>query len=56
MIAEQPRTSVQVHTPPGTHSREKRRYSYYYPGTAQMRDTLITFEDGVVVDTGTTTR
>jgi hypothetical protein len=50
MISEQPRTPVQVSTPSGIEFREKRRYTFYYPGTSQMRDMLITFEDGVVVD------
>lgn len=29
---------------------QKRRHMYFYPGKAQMMDTLITFEDGKVVD------
>jgi hypothetical protein len=49
MIAEQPRTQVQVPTTTGVEFREKRRYTYYYPGTTQSMDMLITFEDGVVV-------
>ena len=49
MIAEQPRVQVRVPTPTGVEFREKRRYTYYYPGTSQSLDMLITFEDGVVV-------
>jgi hypothetical protein len=49
MIAEQPRLPVRVPTPNGVEFREKRRYTYYYPGTSQSIDMLITFEDGVVV-------
>jgi len=49
IIAEQPRMQVRVPTPNGVEFREKRRYTYYYPGTSQVVDTLITFEDGVVV-------
>jgi len=49
MIAEQPRVQVRVPTPTGVEFREKRRYTYYYPGTSQSMDMLITFEDGVVV-------
>ena len=49
MIAEQPRVPVRVPTPNGVEFREKRRYTYYYPGTSQSIDMLITFEDGVVV-------
>ena len=50
MVTEQPRTLVQVPTPNGIAFREKRRYTYYYPGSAQARALRITFEDGVVVD------
>lgn len=50
MVSEQPRMSVTVPTPSGVEFREKRRYTYYYPGTSQRMDMLITFEDGVVVD------
>ena len=49
MIAEQPRMQVRIPTPNGVEFREKRRYTYYYPGTSQVMDMLITFEDGVVV-------
>jgi hypothetical protein len=49
MIAEQPRMQVRVPTPNGVEFREKRRYTYYYHGTSQSIDMLITFEDGVVV-------
>jgi len=49
MISEQPRTLAQVPTPNGVEFREKRRYTYYYPGTSQMIDRRIIFEDGVVV-------
>lgn len=52
LIAEQPRTPVQAPTASGIEFREKRRYTYYYPGTLQRRDLLIIFEDGVVVDKG----
>jgi hypothetical protein len=49
MVSEQPRMQVRVPTPNGVEFREKRRYTYYYPGTSQAVDMLITFEDGVVV-------
>ena len=49
MIAEQPRLPVRVPTPNGVEFREKRRYTYYYPGPSQALDMLVTFEDGVVV-------
>lgn len=52
LVLEEPRTQVKVRTPNGIEFREKRRYAYYYPGypgTAQIRDTYITFEDGQVV-------
>src|SRR5439155_22752823 len=45
MIAEQPRMQVRVPIPNGVEFREKRRYTYYYPGTSQSMDMLITFED-----------
>lgn len=51
MMTEQPRTPMQVPLPNGVEFREKCRYTYYYPGTLQSIDLLITFEDGVVVDT-----
>jgi hypothetical protein len=50
MVSEQPRMLVQVHIPNGVEFREKRHYTYYYPGPSQRMDLLITFEDGVVVD------
>ncbi len=50
MVSEQPRTLVRVQTPNGVEFREKRHYTYYYPGPSQSMDLLITFEDGVVVD------
>ena len=50
MVSEQPRTPVQVQTSNGVEFREKRHYTYYYPGSSQSMDMLITFEDGVVVD------
>lgn len=56
LITEQPRALVQVPTPTGSEFREKRRATWYYPGPSQSPDRLITFEDGVVVDTGTGTR
>ena len=49
MISEQPRTLVQVPTPNGIEFHEKRRYTYYYPGTSQRMDRRIIFEDGVVI-------
>lgn len=45
MIIEQPRVATAL----GGTVREKRRYAYYYPGTAPTPDILVTFEDGVVV-------
>ena len=50
LVSEQPRTLVKVQTPNGVEFRDKRHYTYYYPGTSQSMDMLITFEDGVVVD------
>lgn len=52
LITEQPRALVQVPTPTGNELREKRRATWYYPGASESLDRLITFEDGVVVDTG----
>lgn len=49
-ISEVAKSSVIVHTLQGTALREKRRYTYFYPGTSQIMHTYITFEDGVVVD------
>lgn len=49
LVLEEPRTMVQVRTPNGIEFREKRRYTYYYPGTTQILDTYIMFEDGQVV-------
>ena len=56
LITEQPPTHVQVPTPTGIEFREKRRYMYYYLGPSQDLDTLITLEDGVVINTGKGTR
>jgi hypothetical protein len=56
MVSEQPRTAVKVQTPDGVEFREKRHYTYYYPGASQNMDMLITFEDGVVVDKHTVAR
>jgi hypothetical protein len=56
LITEQPPAQVQVPTPTGIEFREKRRYTYYYLGPSQDLDTLITFEDGVVIHTGQGTR
>ena len=56
LITEQPSTRVQVPTPTGIEFREKRRYTYYYLGSSQNLDTLITLEDGVVINTGKGTR
>ena len=50
LVFEQPRTLGQVQTPNGVEFREKRHYTYYYPGPSQSMDLLIMFEDGVVVD------
>src|SRR5262245_51556016 len=52
LITEQPSTRVQVPTPTGIEFRDKRRYTYYYLGPSQELDTLITLEDGVVINTG----
>jgi len=52
LITEQPSSRMQVPTPTGIEFREKRRYTYYYLGPSQDLDTLITLEDGVVVNTG----
>ena len=43
------RTLGKVHTPNGIKFREKRHSTYYYPGTSQIMDTYIMFEDGQVV-------
>ncbi len=56
MVSEQPLTPVKVQTPNGVEFREKRHYTYYYPGSSQNMDMLITFEDGVVVDKRTMAR
>src|SRR5262245_21998413 len=56
LITEQPSAPVQVPTPTGIEFREKRRYTYYYLGSSQDLDTLITLEDGVVIRTGKKTR
>ena len=56
LITEQPSAPVQVPTPTGIEFREKRRYTYYYLGPSQDLDTLITLEDGVVINTGQGTR
>ena len=56
MVSEQPRMPVKVQTPNGIEFREKRHYTYYYPGPSQSMDMLITFEDGVVVDKRTVAR
>ena len=56
LITEQPSSRVQVPTPAGIEFREKRRYTYYYLGPSQELDTLITLEDGVVIQTGKGTR
>ena len=49
-VREEPRLLVQV-SPPGQPKvlREKRRYTFVYPGNQQIMDTYIRFEDGVVV-------
>jgi hypothetical protein len=51
LITEQPSTRVQVLTPTGLEFHEKRRYTYYYLGPSEDLDTLITLEDGVVINT-----
>jgi len=56
MVSEQPLTPVKVQTPNGVEFREKRHYTYYYPGSSPNMDMLITFEDGVVVDKRTMAR
>jgi hypothetical protein len=56
LITEQPSAPVQVSTPKGIEFREKRRYTYYYLGPSQELETLITLEDGVVIQTGKETR
>jgi hypothetical protein len=56
LITEQPSAYVQIPTPTGIEFREKRRYMYYYLGPSQDLDTLITLEDGVVINTGKGTR
>jgi hypothetical protein len=56
LITEQPSTPVQVSTTTGLAFLEKRRYTYYYLGPSQELDTLITLEDGVVMQTGKGTR
>lgn len=48
-ISEVAQSAGIVHTLRGTELREKRRYTYIYPGTSQGADTYITFENGVVV-------
>ena len=48
-VLGEPRIRVKVHTPNGIVYRERRRYTYYYPGTPQIMDTYIMFEDGQVV-------
>jgi hypothetical protein len=52
LITEQPRTGGQSPPPAGQERREQRRYTYYYLSTSGMPDILITFEDGMVVKTG----
>lgn len=56
LVTEQPAARVSVSTPTGIAFHEKRRYTYYYLGPSQDLDTLITLEDGVVINTskGTT--
>jgi hypothetical protein len=56
LVTEQPAARVPVPTPTGIEFREKRRYTYYYLGPSQDLDTLITLEDGVVINTGKGTR
>jgi hypothetical protein len=56
LITEQPSARVQVPTPTGIEFREKRRYTYYYLGPSQELDTLITLEDGVVINRDKGTR
>ena len=56
LITEQPSAPVQVPTPTGIEFREKRRYTYYYLGPSQELDTLITLEDGVVINRDKGTR
>jgi len=51
LITEQPSTRVQVPTPTGLEFRDKRRYTYYYLGPSEDLDTVITLEDGVVINT-----
>jgi len=52
LVTEQPAARVSVPTPTGIAFHEKRRYTYYYLGPSQDLDTLITLEDGVVINTG----
>ena len=56
LITEQPPAPVQVPTATGIEFREKRRYTFYYLGSSQELDTLITLEDGVVINMGQGTR
>ena len=49
LVLEVPRAQVKVHTPNGIEFRDKRRYTYYYPGATRIPDTYIMFEDGQVV-------
>jgi hypothetical protein len=52
LVTEQPAERVSVPGSTGVESREKRRYTYYYLGPSQDLDTLITLEDGIVINTG----
>ena len=49
LVLEMPRAQVKVRTPNGIEFREKRRYTYYYPGATRIPDTYIMFEDGQFV-------
>ena len=49
LVLEVPRAQVKVRTPNGIEFRDKRRYTYYYPGATRIPDTYIMFEDGQVV-------
>lgn len=49
LVLEVPRAQVKVRTPNGIEFRDRRRYTYYYPGAARIPDTYIMFEDGQVV-------
>lgn len=48
-IIDGPRTMTRVHTLGSTSWVESHRYTYYYPGTAQVFASYITFADGYVV-------